>query len=335
MRTRDRSAINLSATAVEFERVTKIFIQRQHTGGTRGVWHNLLHSEKKAIRALEAVSVKINPGEFVAYAGPNGAGKSTTIKTIAGMLVPESGAVRVMGVDPSRNRVEIMRHMGVLFGNRTELWWDHPVSASFIWKRVVWDVPKGEYERMLKLVTELLDIGPLMNTYARELSLGQRMRCDLAMALVANPSLILLDEPTLGLDVLAKRQMIGFLKTLNRERGATIVVTSHDMDDLEEMAQRMVLIAKGKIAFDGDFMGLRAYIGARREIRIITESAAAPEIPGAVLIESEGGQHVYAYAGNDMRTLLSVLSKVEGVRDVAFQSAPLEKTIAQLYQQWQ
>ena len=334
MRTPDRSAINLSATAVEFERVTKIFVQRQHTGATRGVWHNLLHREKKRVRALSDMSVKITTGEFVAYAGPNGAGKSTTIKTIAGMLVPESGAVRVMGVEPSRHRVEIMRHMGVLFGNRTELWWDHPVSASFIWKRVVWDVPKDEYGRMLKQVTELLDIGPLMNTYARELSLGQRMRCDLAMALVAGPSLILLDEPTLGLDVLAKRQMIGFLKTLNRERGATIVVTSHDMDDLEEMAQRMVLIAKGEIAFDGDFTGLRQFMGARREIRLITDSALAPEIPGATWLESEGLSHLYAYSGGDMRELLSGLSKVEGVRDVAFQSAPLEKTVAQLYAKW-
>jgi ABC-2 type transport system ATP-binding protein len=245
-------------TAVDVQGVTKVFTQWQRENAGRGIIKNLFNPQKKTVAALDDVSFTIRPEEFVAYAGPNGAGKSTTMKLLAGMLQPTRGHVSVLGLSPDRDRIRLMRRLGVLFGNRTELWWDHPLSQSFEWKRVVWDIPDGVYKRNLEMVTELLDIGELLKTFARELSLGQRMRADLAMMLLHSPSLILLDEPTLGLDVVAKRQMIDFLKRINRENGVTIVVTSHDMDDLEEMARRILMISGGKIAYDGGFDGLRA-----------------------------------------------------------------------------
>jgi len=238
-------------TAVSVNKVTKIFTQWQRENAGRGIMKNLLNPQKKIITALDDVSFTINSGEFVAYAGPNGAGKSTTMKLLSGMLQPTEGGISVLGMLPNKDRVKIMRNLGVLFGNRTELWWDHPISQSFEWKRVVWDIPNDVYKRNLDMVIELLDIGELMKTFARELSLGQRMRADLAMMLLHSPTLILLDEPTLGLDVVAKRQMIEFLKKINNENGVTIVVTSHDMDDLEEMAQRILMISGGKVAYDG------------------------------------------------------------------------------------
>ena len=248
-------------TAVSVQGVTKIFTQWQRENAGKGLIKNLFKPEKKIVTALDDVSFTIARGEFVAYAGPNGAGKSTTMKLLAGMLQPTEGQIQVLGMSPDRERIRVMRQLGVLFGNRTELWWDHPVAQSFEWKRVVWDIPREVYVRNLEMVIELLDIGPLMKTFARELSLGQRMRADLAMMLLHSPRLILLDEPTLGLDVVAKRQMIDFLKRINEEDGVTIVVTSHDMDDLEEMAQRIMMISGGKVAFDGSFDGLRDIAG--------------------------------------------------------------------------
>jgi len=243
---------------VHVQCVTKTFTQWQRENAGKGILRNLLKPQKKTVHALDDVSFTINPGEFVAYAGPNGAGKSTTMKLLAGMLQPTQGTVSVLGMSPDKDRIRLMKKLGVLFGNRTELWWDHPISQSFEWKRVVWDIPDDVYKRNLEMVTDLLDIGELQKTFARELSLGQRMRADLAMMLLHSPTLILLDEPTLGLDVVAKRQMIDFLKKVNRENGVTIVVTSHDMDDLEEMAERILMISNGKIAYDGSFDGLRA-----------------------------------------------------------------------------
>lgn len=260
-------------TAVNLEDVSKQFTQWQRSGKFKDLLRNLVKPEKKVVAALDHVSLKVNNGEFVAYAGANGAGKSTTIKILSGILQPTSGAVTVLGMSPEKSRVELMKRIGVVFGQRTELWWDHPISVSFEWKKTVWNIPAEVYRHQLEMVTELLDLRDLLNTFARELSLGQRMRADLALMLLHNPELIFLDEPTLGLDVLAKRQMINFLKRINREQGTTIVVTSHDMDDLEEMAQRIVLLSRGQIAFDGSFDQLRELTGSLCRIRLVFQGS--------------------------------------------------------------
>ena len=304
-------------TAVSLAGVTKTFEQWLRSGKLTNTLKNLLHPQKKIITALDEVSFTVRRGEFVAYAGPNGAGKSTTIKLLGGMLVQNSGRLSVLGLSPVHQRIPLMRKTGILFGNRTELWWDHPVATSYNWKRKVWNIPDGVFVQMEALVLELLDIRPFYHTYARELSLGQRMRADLGMMLLHRPELILLDEPTLGLDVLAKRQMIGFLKKLNREEGTTIVVTSHDMDDLEEMAQRILLLSQGKVAFDGDFSQLRKFIGCGKE---------------AVVTLRDGRQEVYEYA--DTQEMLKRLAAMRGVEDVAFRQAPLEQALADLFSRW-
>ena len=219
---------------------------------------NLLRPDRFArSRRCSGSTCSIRRGEIVAYAGPNGAGKSTTIKLLSGLLAPDAGTVRALGMDPVRDRVRYVGRIGVVFGQRTELWWDHPVAASFEWKRVVWDIPRPRYERMLGLVRELLGLDEFFNSLARELSLGQRMRAELGLALLHEPEILFLDEPTIGLDVLAKRTILGFIKELNRERHVTVMVTSHDMAELEQLAGRIVMIDHGEIAFDGDFDRLR------------------------------------------------------------------------------
>lgn len=301
----------------------------------KGKLNNIFRQEKTVITALDDVSFLVRRGEFVAYAGPNGAGKSTTMKLLSGMLQPTAGTISVLGMSPEKDRIALMKRLGVLFGNRTELWWDHPVIQSFEWKKVVWDIPDTVYRRNLDMVTELLDIGEIRNTFARELSLGQRMRADLAMMLLHSPEVILLDEPTLGLDVVAKRQMIEFLKKINREEGVTILVTSHDMDDLEEMARRILMISGGKLAFDGSFDGLRDITGNLTHFTVTTDGRK-PELEGCRLL---GGKHgVFEFeadlSGLSVSTLLERLSRVDGIMDVEIRKAPIEQVIAQLYQKW-
>jgi len=323
-------------TVVQMDGVGKIFTQWQRENAGTGLLRNLFKPQKKVVAALDGVSFSIDRGGFVAYAGPNGAGKSTTMKLLAGMLQPTEGSIRVLGMSPEKDRIKIMGRLGVLFGNRTELWWDHPVSQSFEWKKVMWDIPDPVYRRNLDMVTELLEIGDLMKTFARELSLGQRMRADLAMLLLHSPELILLDEPTLGLDVVAKRQMIEFLKKLNREENVTIFVTSHDMDDLEEMAQRILMISNGKIAYDGDFDGLRGITGNLTRFAVTMEGAAAPVFEGGALISAVNGVYVYEVDVTriPVKHLLKRLSELDGIRDISIQKAPIEQVIASLYAAW-
>lgn len=322
-------------TAVNVTGVTKVFTQWQRENAGKDLIKNLLKPQKKIISALDNVSFSINPGEFVAYAGPNGAGKSTTMKLLAGMLQPTSGMISVLGMSPDKDRIHLMSRLGILFGNRTELWWDHPVSQSFEWKKVVWNVPDAVYKRNLEMVIELLDIKELMKTFARELSLGQRMKADLAMMLLHSPEIILLDEPTLGLDVVAKRQMIDFLKKINRENGVTIVVTSHDMDDLEEMAQRILMVANGNVVYDGSFEGLRDITGNLTRF-IISSDNSFMELKEGRQLSGENGVFEYEVdlTKTPIKMLLGRLSDMDGIKDIEIKKAPIEQVIAELYKRW-
>lgn len=319
--------MNQENTLIRLEHVTKYFDQNRPI--------SLWKREKTRICALDDVSFELQRGEFVAYAGPNGAGKSTTFKLLAGMLKPQQGSVRMFGVDPCAERIAVMRRTGVLFGNRSELWWDHPVRASFEWKKEVWDIDDAVYRSNVDMLTELLDLGELWNSFARELSLGQRMRANLALTLLHSSELVLLDEPTLGLDVLAKRQMIEFLKRVNQEQGVTLLVTSHDMDDLTEMARRILLINRGRLAFDGDYDGLIRATGDHRIAKLMLEGEP-PMLPGAEFVGREDGKCVYRYdAGRiSVEQLFAALSGIPGVRDLELEREGIETVIAGLYRDW-
>ncbi len=318
-------------TAVEMTQVSKRFRQKQNGDN---VLANLLHPRHKTVDALKEVDLTIRRGEFVAYAGPNGAGKSTTFKLLCGMIGADSGRVRTCGLDPLRQRIPLMRQIGVLFGNRTELWWDHPVLSSFTWKKAVWEIDERTYQEQFALACEMLDLKHFLHTFVRELSLGQRMRADLGMMLMHRPQFILLDEPTLGLDVLAKRRMIDFLKYLNREQGTTILVTSHDLDDLTEMAQRIVMLSAGRIAFDGAPGDLQRRAGDPRRVTVVC--GATPALPGCTLLGSQGERHTFAFDPGrvSVSALLSNIARLPGVKDVELSRAPIEGVIAELYRNW-
>ena len=331
------AAAGTAEVVVRLRGAWKVYTQRQR-GPTPGeIWRGLWRPRHRRVEALRGVDLTVRRGEIVAYAGPNGAGKSTTIKLLSGLLAPDAGTVRVLGLDPMRDRVRYVGRIGVVFGQRTELWWDQPVAASFEWKRVVWDVPRPVYERTLAFVTEVLGLGDLLHTLPRELSLGQKMRADLAMALLHDPEMLFLDEPTLGLDVLGKRHILDFIKRLNRERRLTVVVTSHDMSDLEELAGRIVMIHQGQIAFDGPFDALRRTYADRRRLLLHTAAGPAPALDGADLVASADGHHEYVFdaARVNVAALLAQLNTAVEVLDVETHRLPIDDVVADIYERWQ
>jgi ABC-2 type transport system ATP-binding protein len=324
------------ATVVELRGVHKSFQRRLRSATFAGLLRDIARPRRETVAALRGIDLAVEAGEVVAYAGPNGAGKSTTIKLLAGLLAPDSGTVRALGSDPVRDRVRYVGRIGVVFGQRTELWWDHPVAASFAWRKTVWNIPDDVYQRSLAFARELLGLDPFWSAAARELSLGQRMRADLALALVGEPRILFLDEPTIGLDVLVKQEVLEAIRTLNRERAMTVMITSHDMPDLEQLRARIVLLNDGAIAFDGSFEDLRRRLGDRRRLVLETDSPAAPALPGATHLGSEGRRHEYAFdaTATPIPQLLAAAAVRARLVDVETHRAPIEDVIADLYRDW-
>jgi ABC-2 type transport system ATP-binding protein len=333
----DHNATSAGDIAVELQGVSKIFYQRQRSLRARDALKNMFSPTLRPIHALANVDLTVRRGEIVAYAGPNGAGKSTTVKLLSSVLAPTTGTVRALGMDPMRDRVRYVGRIGVVFGQRTELWWDQPVSASFEWKRVVWDIPRPRYEYMLGFVKELLGLDDFFDSLARQLSLGQKMRADLGLMLLHEPEILFLDEPSIGVDVLAKRHILDFIKNINREKGVTVMITSHDMDELEQLAGRIVMIDRGRIAYDGPFERLRSQFGGRRRLRLQTSGDKAPKLAHAELLESEAGWHEYVF--NSERVKLPALLEEATVQApilyVETHRAPIDEVIADIYSEWE
>jgi ABC-2 type transport system ATP-binding protein len=226
-------------------RLAKTFHIAERRAGTWGAMAGLFHRRTREVRAVDGISFEIQRGEIVGYIGPNGAGKSTTVKILSGILVPDSGVCEVDGRVPYKDRIAHVARIGVVFGQRTQLFTDLPVIESFELLRDIYRVPKVDYLQVIEELVAMLDLGPLLDIPVRQLSLGQRMRCDLVAALLHRPSILFLDEPTIGLDAIAKLAVRDFVKRLNRERGVTVILTTHDMDDIEELAQRVMVIGQG------------------------------------------------------------------------------------------
>lgn len=217
----------------------------------------------REIQALDGIGFEIGEGEMVGYIGPNGAGKSTTVKVMSGILTPDGGACRICGRIPWKERVAHVSQIGVVFGQRSQLWWDVPVGDSFRLLKDIYAIPLGRFKERLAGLAEALDIGKLLKTPARQLSLGQRMRCELAAALLHSPKILFLDEPTIGLDAVSKLALRAFLKEENERSGVTILLTTHDMDDIEALCSRVMVIGRGKLLYDGALQILREKYAAR------------------------------------------------------------------------
>jgi ABC-2 type transport system ATP-binding protein len=322
---------------IRIEHLCKQFrIYRHHRGGW-GALRNLLTREHRIVRAVDDVTFGIDRGELVGYLGPNGAGKSTTIKILTGILVPTGGEVRVDGRVPWKQRVEHARHIGVVFGQRTGLWWDLPVIESMELLRHIYAVPADRYRQNLRFFEELLDLGPLLQTPVRNLSLGQRMRADLAAALLHDPALVFLDEPTIGLDVVAKERIRQFVRTVNRDRGTTVILTTHDLGDIEKLCERVVMIDQGRLVYDGGLAELRARFGGDRVLVIDFETPAdAIDLPGAQVIRREGNRAWLrldqSESGAGVAELMTALLRNYRVKDLLIQEQEIEAIVRRIYE---
>lgn len=262
---------------IEVKDIRKTFrIPVAKTGRFSAV-RSLLSREHKLKEAVKGVSFKVEAGDFVGYIGPNGAGKSTTIKMLTGILHPTAGEVLIHGCSPQKHRRQVARRLGVVFGQRSQLWWDLPVKDSYDILAAMYRVEDRQKRTRLAQLGELLELDEFLDTPVRKLSLGQRMRADLAAALLHDPDILFLDEPTIGLDVIAKKKLRDFLRTLNRELGKTILLTTHDMDDIEQLCQRVIVINRGELGFDGTIDELRGRIGLPTVMKV--SFRGKPDIP--------------------------------------------------------
>ena len=252
---------------IEVKGLNKEFKSLKREPGIKGYFKTLFSRNYETKNALSCIDLKIEEGEFVGVIGPNGAGKSTLIKVLTGILTPTSGEAKTLGFIPYKQRQKYTKNIGVIFGQRTQLWWDLPAKESFDLLKYIFKIPEEVYKANLNAFTKILDIDKYMSTPVRKLSLGERMRCDLAASLLHNPKIVYLDEPTIGLDVEAKHRIREFLKELNK-KGATIILTTHDMVDIEELCPRIIIIDKGKKIFDGPIQEIKKKFGKERVLII-------------------------------------------------------------------
>jgi ABC-2 type transport system ATP-binding protein len=307
---------------IDVEHLAKTFVLRSRNG---------LRFTRTEHRAVDDVTFTVEAGEFVGYLGPNGAGKSTTIKMLTGILVPTSGRVSVDRLDPSRERILLARRVGVVFGQRTQLWWDLPLRESFDLLRHIYRVPASTAAANVARFTELLDLGPFLDTPVRQLSLGQRMRGDLAAAFLHEPSLVYLDEPTIGLDVIAKAAIRGFLATENRERGTTVLLTSHDLADIERLCPRVMVIDQGRLVHDGPLTDLVQRLGSGRILVVTTPEPVPPiAVDGASVSKVDGPRQWLRFDGNPADVIAAVVAST-AVVDLSIEEPSIEQVISRLY----
>ena len=320
------------------ENLVKTFRIAERQPGMVGAVQGLFHRRYRDVNALAGISFEINAGELVGYIGPNGAGKSTTVKTLSGILVPSSGTCVVNGRIPWKSRIEHVRNIGVVFGQRTQLWWDLPVTESFDLLRDIYSIPSNRYSESLDELICLLDLKPLLDTPVRQLSLGQRMRCDVAAALLHAPPILFLDEPTIGLDAISKLAVREFINKINRERGVTVILTTHDMDDIEVLCTRVIVIGGGKLLSDGSLEDLRRRVS--RERLLIVDLGSAPtgeyasiQIADAEVIKTDGARVTLRFDPGVVSTaeLIARFTAKYAVQDLFVENPPIEEIIARLY----
>ncbi|MGG2066105.1 ABC transporter ATP-binding protein [Bacillus sp. S14(2024)] len=327
---------------IEVKNVTKSYKILERKPGLMGAIKALIKRKYYDKQAVKPISFSVEKGEMVGYIGFNGAGKSTTIKMLCGILTPDTGEIKVNGIIPYKNRQENAKNIGAVFGQRTQLAWDIPVRESFELLKHVYEIPETKYQEMMHLFEDVLDLGTLMPLPVRQLSLGQKMRCELAAAFLHQPSVVFLDEPTIGLDIDVKVKIRSFIKEMNKKLGATVVLTTHDMQDIEELCQRIIIIDKGSIMYDGDLQDLKDRFSYNRILSLELEEHTMFEIPVSlqndIVIhksEAENSSHVelsFHTKTVSSEFVLSELARHNKISDLTISNPKLETIIKDLYQ---
>jgi len=321
---------------ISVDNLHKHFKVSRHHRGAFGVLRNLFTREYAVVRAVDGVSLDIAPGELVGYIGPNGAGKSTTLKMLTGLLTPSGGELYVNGRVPWQERRAHVAGIGAVFGQRTTLWWDLPVIESLDLLQYIYRVPPARFKQNLDEFRRLLDLDPFLDTPVRALSLGQRMRADICAALLHDPPLLFLDEPTIGLDVVAKERIRQFIHHVNRERGVTVILTTHDLADVEKLCERVLIIDHGKVLFDGRLDALRERFGGQRELVVdMAEDYAAVAVEGAAILGREGTRVTYGFERGAITAseLIGRLSARYRIRDLMVREPQIEDTVRRIYEE--
>jgi ABC-2 type transport system ATP-binding protein len=320
---------------IEVENLQKTFSVPVRRSGRFAAVKTLLSREYQHVGAVDGVSFRIEAGEMVGYIGPNGAGKSTTIKMLTGILVPSGGRIVVDKRVPHEQRVEHVRRIGVVFGQRPQLWWDLPAIESFELLRFIYRIPAERWRKNLDTFVELLDLGPFLDTPVRQLSLGQRMRADLAAALLHDPAILFLDEPTIGLDVVAKERIRQFLQQINRERGVTVILTTHDLEDITRLCQRVVLIDHGRVIYDGGLEALRERFGRQRTLVVdFDQHVNGLHVGGAEVVRREGPR-VWLRFDRQTTTAAALIADVAAryrIRDLTVEEPEIEGIVRGIYE---
>jgi ABC-2 type transport system ATP-binding protein len=306
---------------IEVEDLRKEFVVRR----------GRLRRERHVVHAVNGISFRVDRGELLGYLGPNGAGKSTTIKMLTGILVPTSGRISVAGLEPSRKRIELARRIGAMFGQRIQLWWDLPLRDSFELLRHIYRIPAERHRTNLARFREVLELDPFLDTPVRQLSLGQRIRGELTAAMLHGPELLFLDEPTIGLDVVAKQRVRDFLVEINREDGVTVMLTTHDLGDIERLCNRLLVIDHGTLIWDGGIPELRERYGGERTLVVDLEEPAPPlEVPGAVVDRVDGPRQWLRFRGSASE-IVSRIAETARLVDLQVQESDIEEIVRRIY----
>ena len=324
---------------IEVKDICKTFRVARRDAGMKHTLKSFFHREYTEIKALDHLTFSIGEGECVGYIGPNGAGKSSTVKVLSGILTPDSGTCLVAGRTPWKERRAHVADIGVVFGQRSQLWWDIPVIDTSTRLRDIYSVPEDTYRRNLDELTDRLDLGNLLRTPTRQLSLGQRMRCEIAASLLHDPKILFLDEPTIGLDAVSKLAVRDFIKTRCREHGTTVILTTHDMQDIEALTERVLLIGRGRILRDGTLSSLKEEFISARRMTVLGTDLNVPSLldalPGGVHpIEVGSDRAVFSVEIGicSVSTAVAFLTAHAEIRDLTVEDPSLDQIVSQLYE---
>jgi ABC-2 type transport system ATP-binding protein len=321
---------------ITVENLQKHFRINKHHRGLLGTFRNLVEREVQVVRAVDGISFSVGEGELVGYLGPNGAGKSTTIKMLTGLLVPSGGEVKVNGLVPWRERERYVARIGAVFGQRTTLWWDLPLVESLDLLQHIYRIPKDRFQRNLAEFREVLELDSFLNSPVRSLSLGQRMRADLCAAMLHDPDLLFLDEPTIGLDVVAKERIRQFIAHINGERRTTVLLTTHDLADVEKLCDRVMIIDHGRLLFDGKLATLLERFGGTRQLVVdLAEPYDDVAVVGAEVAAHEGLRVTYRFERNVISAseLIGRVSARFRLRDLSVREPEIEATVRRIYEE--
>ena len=323
---------------IEVKDLVKNYKIIEKEDGLLGYLKNLIKPKYKEFTAVNHINFEIQEGELVGYIGENGAGKSTTIKMLTGLLTPTSGEVVVDDLVPNKNRIENNKKIGAVFGQKTQLWWDLPVIESFRLIKKMYKIPDGEYRKNLKKFSEILELDDLLEKQVKNLSLGQKMRCEIAATFLHNPKIVYLDEPTIGLDVLVKERIRAFIKEINKEKNTTVILTTHDLKDIEDVCDRIILLDKGQIIYDGEKEKFKEIYGKQVIAQIIVKNKTSlittETINDEFEVVEESDEQVKIRFNHDKYTIMDIVNRISNyceITDMHIEEQGLEEILKEIY----